>query len=176
MGGPNLEIFKFGFYLFTPIYVMVKFGDPDWYDEYVRPYKERFWPPYETTHQTPKSHSELKEELTRMKAERLARKQASTTITPSSSSSSSMSASTSTQVGESETIPSPAEQTSIAQAIEATPVPPTSTFESHDVQSHTTANSTSTPTSRWTWPGSSANSGNEGGSSWGSTTTGDRLV
>lgn len=26
----TVEIFKFGFYLFTPIYVMLKFGDPEW--------------------------------------------------------------------------------------------------------------------------------------------------
>ncbi|OWZ80963.1 hypothetical protein C366_00795 [Cryptococcus neoformans Tu401-1] len=76
MGGPNLEIFKFGFYLFTPIYVMLKFGDPEWYDDYVRPYKELFWPPYESTHQPPKTHAAIKEELARMKAERIAKKAA----------------------------------------------------------------------------------------------------
>ncbi|ODN99400.1 hypothetical protein L198_03242 [Cryptococcus wingfieldii CBS 7118] len=72
MGGANLEIFKFGFYLFTPIYVMVKFADPDWYAAYVAPLKEQFWPPYEETHQPPKTHDAVRSELDRMKAERLA--------------------------------------------------------------------------------------------------------
>ncbi|EAL22978.1 hypothetical protein CNBA7460 [Cryptococcus deneoformans B-3501A] len=46
------------------------------YDDYVRPYKEVFWPPYETTHQPPKTHAAIKEELARMKAERIAKKTA----------------------------------------------------------------------------------------------------
>ncbi|WWC92216.1 uncharacterized protein L201_007170 [Kwoniella dendrophila CBS 6074] len=74
MAGPNLEIFKFGFYLFFPIYTMVKFGDPEWYDTYVQPYKEILWPPYESTYQPPRTHTGIKEELARMKAERIAKK------------------------------------------------------------------------------------------------------
>ncbi|WVN89589.1 uncharacterized protein L203_104816 [Cryptococcus depauperatus CBS 7841] len=74
MGGPNLEIFKFGFYLFTPIYIMVKFGDPEWYNNNVRPLKEISWPPYEATHQPPKTHAAIKEELARMKTDRIAKK------------------------------------------------------------------------------------------------------
>ncbi|WVW80929.1 hypothetical protein I302_102920 [Kwoniella bestiolae CBS 10118] len=74
MAGPNLEIFKFGFYMFFPIYAMFKFGDPEWYDSYVQPYKEILWPPYESTYQPPRTHTGIKEELARMKAERLAKK------------------------------------------------------------------------------------------------------
>ncbi|WWD08417.1 hypothetical protein V865_006529 [Kwoniella europaea PYCC6329] len=74
MAGPNLEIFKFGFYMFFPIYVMFKFGDPEWYENYVQPYKEILWPPYESTYQPPRTHTGIKEELARMKAERLAKK------------------------------------------------------------------------------------------------------
>ncbi|WVR08605.1 hypothetical protein IAU60_005660 [Kwoniella sp. DSM 27419] len=75
MAGPNLEIVKFGFYMFFPIYVMFKFGDPEWYTEYVAPYKQVLWPEYETTYQPPKTSEGLKEELARMKAERLAKAQ-----------------------------------------------------------------------------------------------------
>ncbi|OCF58556.1 hypothetical protein L486_04589 [Kwoniella mangroviensis CBS 10435] len=74
MAGPNLEIFKFGFYMFFPIYVMFKFGDPEWYESYVQPYKEILWPPYESTYQPPRTHTGIKEELARMKAERIAKK------------------------------------------------------------------------------------------------------
>ncbi|WVQ85867.1 hypothetical protein IAT38_008035 [Cryptococcus sp. DSM 104549] len=76
MGGPNLEVFKFGFYLFTPIYVMVKFADPEWYHSHVVPLKEMFWPPYEETHQPPRTHAGIQEELAKLRAERLAKKQA----------------------------------------------------------------------------------------------------
>ncbi|OCF45667.1 hypothetical protein I317_00570 [Kwoniella heveanensis CBS 569] len=64
MAGPNLEIFKFGFYMFFPIYVMFKFGDPEWYESYVKP-------------QPPRTHEGVQQELARMKAERLARAQIS---------------------------------------------------------------------------------------------------
>ncbi|WWC65126.1 uncharacterized protein I303_107740 [Kwoniella dejecticola CBS 10117] len=74
MGGPNLEIFKFGFYMFFPIYAMFKFGDPEWYESYVQPYKEILWPPYESTYQPPRTHTDVKAELARMKAERIAKK------------------------------------------------------------------------------------------------------
>ncbi|WRT70615.1 uncharacterized protein IL334_007613 [Kwoniella shivajii] len=74
MGGPNLEIFRFGFYMFFPIYAMVKFGDPEWYESYVQPYKEILWPPYESTYQPPRTQTGIKEELARMKAERIAKK------------------------------------------------------------------------------------------------------
>ncbi|WVQ95484.1 hypothetical protein IAU59_002581 [Kwoniella sp. CBS 9459] len=77
MAGPNLEIFKFGFYMFFPIYVMFKFGDPEWYESYVKPYKEVLWPPYESTYQPPRTHEGVQQELQRMKAERLARAQIS---------------------------------------------------------------------------------------------------
>ena len=37
MGGPNLEVFKFGLYLFVPIFALLHFGDPDWYHNNVLP-------------------------------------------------------------------------------------------------------------------------------------------
>lgn len=45
-----VEVFKFGFYMFFPIFVMLRFGDPEWQDTYVKPYKEYLWPSYESTH------------------------------------------------------------------------------------------------------------------------------
>ena len=37
MAGPNLELFKFGMYLFFPLAVMVHYGDPEWYHRNVLP-------------------------------------------------------------------------------------------------------------------------------------------
>ena len=37
MAGPNLEVFKFGLYLFFPIIMMVQFSNPDWYHRNVLP-------------------------------------------------------------------------------------------------------------------------------------------
>ncbi|MBW0491894.1 hypothetical protein O181_031609 [Austropuccinia psidii MF-1] len=42
MAGPNLELFKFGVYVFFPILVMVHYGDLDWYEKYVLPEKSKF--------------------------------------------------------------------------------------------------------------------------------------
>ncbi|WWC72498.1 uncharacterized protein I206_106460 [Kwoniella pini CBS 10737] len=53
---------------------MFKFGDPEWYESYVQPYKEILWPPYESTHQPPRTHTDVKAELARMKAERISKK------------------------------------------------------------------------------------------------------
>jgi hypothetical protein len=36
MGG-NLEIFKFGMYLFVPVFALLHFGDPAWYHDNVLP-------------------------------------------------------------------------------------------------------------------------------------------
>lgn len=72
MGGPNLEVFKFGLYLFVPIWALLQFGDPEWYNQNVVPvrpllrgtpsallmcfcrmqqYKEKLFPPEERTKQ-----------------------------------------------------------------------------------------------------------------------------
>jgi protein PET100 len=37
MGGPNLEVFKFGLYLFVPMFALLHFGDPEWYHNNVLP-------------------------------------------------------------------------------------------------------------------------------------------
>lgn len=37
MGGPNLEVFKFGLYLFVPVVALLHFGDPAWYHDHVLP-------------------------------------------------------------------------------------------------------------------------------------------
>jgi hypothetical protein len=37
MGGPNLELFRFGFYLFFPVAALFHYGNPDWYTQHVLP-------------------------------------------------------------------------------------------------------------------------------------------
>jgi protein PET100 len=37
MGGPNLELFRFGFYLFFPVVALFHYGNPDWYTKHVVP-------------------------------------------------------------------------------------------------------------------------------------------
>jgi protein PET100, fungi type len=37
MAGPNLEVFKFGLYLFIPVVALLHFGDAQWYRENVLP-------------------------------------------------------------------------------------------------------------------------------------------
>ncbi|OCK79554.1 hypothetical protein K432DRAFT_329958 [Lepidopterella palustris CBS 459.81] len=68
MGGPNLEVFKFGMYILFPIGIMYYFGTnldnrfsvPD------------FWPKEEQTHKIPYERDEIEAELARLKARRLA--------------------------------------------------------------------------------------------------------
>jgi protein PET100 len=43
MAGPNVELFKFGLYLFFPLAIMIHVGDPDWYERHVRPVSEERW-------------------------------------------------------------------------------------------------------------------------------------
>ncbi|KAG6334007.1 hypothetical protein ID866_5090 [Astraeus odoratus] len=93
MGGPNLEIFKFGLYLFVPVAALLHFGDPQWYHNHVLPvcgahfppsamsnptrqqYKEQIFPRGDKTHmQLPTDQAAVKAELARIKAEKLARK------------------------------------------------------------------------------------------------------
>ncbi|TFK72541.1 hypothetical protein BDN72DRAFT_763185 [Pluteus cervinus] len=80
MGGPNLEIFKFSLYLFVPIAALVHFGDPQWYNTHVVPYRNRLFPSEERTNQAclhqsriPTNQAAVREELARIKAERMAR-------------------------------------------------------------------------------------------------------
>ncbi|GAB5588295.1 hypothetical protein Unana1_03195 [Umbelopsis nana] len=68
MGGPRLEVVKFGVYVFFPVGVMLYFGGPDFYDKYVRGIN--FWPEFEKTHQPPKTSDEVRAALDKMKSER----------------------------------------------------------------------------------------------------------
>ncbi|KII88751.1 hypothetical protein PLICRDRAFT_141287 [Plicaturopsis crispa FD-325 SS-3] len=75
MGGPNLEIFKFGLYLFVPVFALVHFGDPQWYHDNVLPYKEKLFPPESRTiNSVPTHQAAVREEIERFKAEKRARK------------------------------------------------------------------------------------------------------
>ncbi|KAI6036661.1 hypothetical protein BKA83DRAFT_4166143 [Pisolithus microcarpus] len=69
MGGPNLEVFKFGLYLFVPVMALLHFGDP-------QVYKEQLFPRGDKTHmQLPTDQAAVKAELARIKAAKLAKKQ-----------------------------------------------------------------------------------------------------
>ncbi|KAF4556718.1 Pet100-like protein [Elsinoe fawcettii] len=68
MGGPNLEVFKFGMYIMFPIGIMYYFGT-NLDEKFSVP---EFWPKKEQTHQIPYDRKEIAEELERLKARRLA--------------------------------------------------------------------------------------------------------
>ncbi|KIJ69509.1 hypothetical protein HYDPIDRAFT_80629 [Hydnomerulius pinastri MD-312] len=75
MGGPNLEVFKFGLYLFVPVFALLHFGDPQWYHDNVLPYKDHLFPPPGRTHgRLPTEQDAIRSELERVKAEKLARR------------------------------------------------------------------------------------------------------
>ncbi|RDW89135.1 hypothetical protein BP6252_01167 [Coleophoma cylindrospora] len=67
MGGPNLEVFKFGMYIMFPITIMYYYGTnldnrfsvPD------------FWPKPEQTHRIPFEKDEIHSELQRLRERRL---------------------------------------------------------------------------------------------------------
>ncbi|KAF2471254.1 uncharacterized protein BDR25DRAFT_24981 [Lindgomyces ingoldianus] len=67
MGGPNLEVFKFGMYILFPIGIMYYFGTnldgkfsvPD------------FWPKESQTHKIPYEREEIAKELERLKRVRM---------------------------------------------------------------------------------------------------------
>ncbi|KAI9023031.1 hypothetical protein CLU79DRAFT_750045 [Phycomyces nitens] len=68
MGGPRLEVAKFGVYVFFPVGIMLYFGGPGFYDQYVKGIK--FWPDYNTTYKPPTTSDEVKASLEKMKADR----------------------------------------------------------------------------------------------------------
>ncbi|KAI9314125.1 hypothetical protein BX666DRAFT_501820 [Dichotomocladium elegans] len=68
MGGPRLEVVKFGFYVFFPVGVMLYFGGPDFYDKHVKGIK--FWPDYEKTTKPPTTSDEVRETMNLLKAQR----------------------------------------------------------------------------------------------------------
>ncbi|KAF5871207.1 putative protein pet100 [Botrytis fragariae] len=67
MGGPNLEVFKFGMYIMFPIAIMYYYGTnldqrfsvPD------------FWPRVDQTNRIPFERDEIKSELERLRQKRL---------------------------------------------------------------------------------------------------------
>ncbi|KAF2717953.1 hypothetical protein K431DRAFT_206336, partial [Polychaeton citri CBS 116435] len=67
MGGPNLEVFKFGMYIMFPIGIMYYFGTN--LDE--RFHVPDFWPKPGQTHKIPFDREEMREELEKMRERRL---------------------------------------------------------------------------------------------------------
>jgi len=77
MAGPNLEVFKFAVYVFFPVLVFLHYGDPEWYQTNVIPYKERIFPSEERTARSnniPANHVAVRQELERIKSEKAARR------------------------------------------------------------------------------------------------------
>ncbi|OSD02845.1 hypothetical protein PYCCODRAFT_1467529 [Trametes coccinea BRFM310] len=75
MGGPNLEVFKFGVYVFFPVLMLLHYGNPDWYAKNVLPYKEKIFPPeHRIVTKLPTDSTTLKEELAKIRARNLERK------------------------------------------------------------------------------------------------------
>ncbi|KDN47535.1 hypothetical protein K437DRAFT_206503, partial [Tilletiaria anomala UBC 951] len=71
MAGPNLELFKFGLYLFFPLAVMVHYGDPEWYHKNVLPIRDTFWPKEKNLYKPPRNEKDLKSELAELRRQRL---------------------------------------------------------------------------------------------------------
>ncbi|KZF21357.1 hypothetical protein L228DRAFT_269739 [Xylona heveae TC161] len=67
MGGPNLEVFKFGMYIMFPIAIMYYFGTN--LDN--RFSVHGFWPAPEQTNKVPFEKDEIHAELERLKSKRL---------------------------------------------------------------------------------------------------------
>jgi protein PET100 len=42
MGGANLELFRFAFYLFFPVAALFHYGNPEWYNQHVLPVRTCF--------------------------------------------------------------------------------------------------------------------------------------
>ncbi|PLW13998.1 hypothetical protein PCANC_18116 [Puccinia coronata f. sp. avenae] len=74
MAGPNLELAKFGMYVFFPILVMIHYGDPEWYHKYVLPDRSQFLKLDKMAPSPPRNRSELQQELEHFKNLREERK------------------------------------------------------------------------------------------------------
>ncbi|EIM90487.1 uncharacterized protein STEHIDRAFT_93497 [Stereum hirsutum FP-91666 SS1] len=75
MAGPNLEVFKFGLYVFFPVLAFLHYGDPEWYTRNVIPYKERLFPSEKPVRVLPSNHAEVRDAVERLKAQKLKRKE-----------------------------------------------------------------------------------------------------
>ncbi|GAA5878229.1 hypothetical protein JCM16303_002693 [Sporobolomyces ruberrimus] len=76
MAPAQLELFKFSLYVFFPVCAMLHYGDPDWYEKYVGPIRAAYRQDNLPQVEPPQTSSELKEELARLREQRLARKAA----------------------------------------------------------------------------------------------------
>ncbi|KWU41738.1 hypothetical protein RHOSPDRAFT_11659, partial [Rhodotorula sp. JG-1b] len=76
MAPAQLELFKFSLYVFLPVYAMLHYGDPEWYEKWIGPLRSDFRKDDTKQMEPPKDTSELKAELDRLRQDRLARKAA----------------------------------------------------------------------------------------------------
>ncbi|KAF1810299.1 hypothetical protein P152DRAFT_421525 [Eremomyces bilateralis CBS 781.70] len=70
MGGPNLEVFKFGFYIMFPIGIMYYFGTN--LDSKFS--VDGFWPSKEQSNKIPTEPEDIRAELERLRRRRLERR------------------------------------------------------------------------------------------------------
>ncbi|KAG0139380.1 hypothetical protein CROQUDRAFT_85153 [Cronartium quercuum f. sp. fusiforme G11] len=70
MAGPNLELVKFGMYVFFPIALMIHYGDPEWYRKFVLPDKREFLRMDRPEPTPPRNMTELKRDLQELKNQR----------------------------------------------------------------------------------------------------------
>ncbi|CAG8643674.1 hypothetical protein C2G38_2210889 [Gigaspora rosea] len=66
MGGPNLELFKFGVYIFFPVAVMYYVGSPSFYEKHVKETKVRA----EKTHHPLTTRQDIMAELEKLQAKK----------------------------------------------------------------------------------------------------------
>ncbi|GAA6051515.1 hypothetical protein JCM3770_000392 [Rhodotorula araucariae] len=74
MAPAQLELFKFTLYVFAPVACMLHYGDPDWYERWVGPFRAAYRKEDIKQIEPPRDTNELKAELARLREERLARK------------------------------------------------------------------------------------------------------
>ncbi|GAA6012400.1 hypothetical protein JCM10207_007074 [Rhodosporidiobolus poonsookiae] len=86
MAPAQLELFKFTLYVFCPVAAMLHYGDPDWYERWIAPLRGAYRKDDIKQIEPPRDVSELKNELARLREERLARRAAKEQQPPTGSS------------------------------------------------------------------------------------------
>ncbi|CAD6572492.1 MAG: hypothetical protein CYPHOPRED_004851 [Cyphobasidiales sp. Tagirdzhanova-0007] len=75
MAGPNLELFRFGMYVFFPILIMAHYGDPEWYNRHIYPLRDAYLQPEKADVKLSETETELKSQLAELKEQRLAKRE-----------------------------------------------------------------------------------------------------
>ncbi|KZV82615.1 hypothetical protein EXIGLDRAFT_338708 [Exidia glandulosa HHB12029] len=59
----SLEVFKFGVYIFFPVFMMYHYGNPYWYIDNVLPFRDQLFPPEARLNKPPTGRAEIKDAL-----------------------------------------------------------------------------------------------------------------